>query len=103
MKKFLTKLKLGLTPTPSQQNILNQYRNCSLHDNDAYPSIKANEHCQNCNLNMCYICGGKHISGNCIVRWSENSVRKENSGKMALFNQGYLSLLHFHGLKCACG
>lgn len=101
MKKFLS--KLGLTASPAQTKILTQHRNCSLHDMDRYPSIKANEHCETCNLNMCYICSGKHISGNCIVRWSENSIRKENTGKLALFNQGYVSLLHFQNLKCACG
>jgi len=37
---------------------------CKLHDSQAYPHIKANEYCSDCNMMMCYICGGKHIEAN---------------------------------------
>lgn len=47
--------------------IKNKKGECQLHDITRLKHIKANEYCNSCEVEMCYICSQKHISNHCEV------------------------------------
>lgn len=67
MKKIWKNIKRIIFPKPKEILIKPNNKECHHHDFIKYPSIKANEHCKSCTLDICYMCSNKHLTQQCIV------------------------------------
>ena len=91
-------------------------RLCNHHETRLYPNIIANETCNTCNTQVCYMCGHKHIMGACEVECiyifkpggkelvgGYEKVREVTNDAQFLLNYGYVGTLYLEALECPCG
>ena len=77
-----------------------------MHDESKFPNLKALEHCNSCQIGMCYMCANEHADEYHTIDWGFDifkymeSPRNETNDN---FNKGYRALVDLTKLKCPCG
>jgi len=67
------------------------------------------EHCESCNIDICYMCGSNHVTDGCSVKWNMNTVTynqdylKNLTEEQQLLNLGYLARFNITYANCPCG
>ena len=70
MRKYFKGLfeKLSTKEKISNLNIDKTASICKYHDHKKFPNAVSKEHCESCNIDICYMCGSNHVTDGCSVK-----------------------------------
>lgn len=80
---------------------------CETHDSHKMPDLLANEYCQTCLIELCYVCSHPHFDFGCTIHCTfhlgKPPVYTPLNETHRLFNEGYKTHLSIPDLHCTCG